>query len=33
MHVTLVMLAQVFFTLETLRRKNNSQVDPAADAP
>jgi len=33
MHVTLVMLAQVFFTLETLRQKNNFWVDPAADAP
>ena len=31
--VTLVMLAQAFFTLETLRRKNNFWVDPAADAP
>jgi hypothetical protein len=31
--VTLVMLVQAFFTLETLRRKNNSRMDPAADAP
>jgi len=32
-HVTLVMLAHAFLTLETLRRKKNSWVDPAADAP
>jgi SRSO17 transposase len=32
-HVTLVMLAHAFLTLETLRRKKNFWVDPAADAP
>ena len=32
-HVTLVMLAHAFLTLETLRRKKNCWVDPAADAP
>jgi SRSO17 transposase len=31
-HLTLVMLAHAFLTLETLRRKNNCWVDPAADA-
>ena len=31
-HVTLVMLAHAFLTLETLRRKKNFWVDPAADA-
>ena len=30
-HVTLVMLAQAFLTLETLRNKKNFWVDPAAD--
>jgi SRSO17 transposase len=32
-HVTLVMLAQAFLTLETLRNKKNFWVDPATDAP
>jgi len=32
-HVTLVMLAHAFLTLETLRRKKNFWVDPATDAP
>ena len=32
-HVTLVMLAHAFLTLETARRKNNCWVDVAADAP
>jgi len=32
-HVTLVMLAHAFLTLETLRRKKNCWVDPATDAP
>ena len=32
-HVTLVMLAHAFLTLETLRRKKNCWVDVAADAP
>jgi SRSO17 transposase len=32
-HLTLVMLAHAFLTLETLRRKKNCWVDPAADAP
>ena len=32
-HVTLVMLAQGFLTLETLRNKNNFWVDPAEDVP
>lgn len=32
-HVTLVMLAHAFLTLETRRRKNNCWVDAAADAP
>ena len=31
-HLTLVMLAHAFLTLETLRRKKNFWVDPAADA-
>jgi len=31
-HVTLVMLAHAFLTLEGLRSKNNFWVDPAADA-
>ena len=30
--LTLVMLAHAFLTLETLRRKKNFWVDPAADA-
>jgi SRSO17 transposase len=32
-HVTLVMLAHAFLTLETLRSKKNFWVDPAEDAP
>ena len=32
-HVTLVMLAHAFLTLEKLRSKKNFWVDPAADAP
>jgi SRSO17 transposase len=32
-HLTLVMLAHAFLTLETLRRKKNFWVDVAADAP
>jgi SRSO17 transposase len=32
-HITLVMLAHAFLTLETLRRKKNFWVDPATDAP
>ncbi len=32
-HVTLVMIAHAFLTLETLRSKKNFWVDPAADAP
>jgi len=32
-HVTLVMLAQAFLTLEMLRNKKNFWVDPATDAP
>jgi SRSO17 transposase len=32
-HLTLVMLAHTFLTLETLRRKKNFWVDPATDAP
>jgi SRSO17 transposase len=32
-HVTLVMLAHAFLTLETLRSKKNFWVDPATDAP
>ena len=32
-HLTLVMLAHAFLTLETLRRKKNFWVDPATDAP
>jgi len=32
-HITLVMLAQAFLTLETLRGKKNFWVDPAEDAP
>jgi SRSO17 transposase len=32
-HVTLVMLAQAFLTLEALRNKKNFWVDPATDAP
>jgi SRSO17 transposase len=32
-HVTLVMLAHAFLTLENLRGKNNFWVDPATDAP
>jgi SRSO17 transposase len=32
-HVSLVMLAHAFLTLETLRAKKNLWVDPAADAP
>ncbi len=32
-HVTLVMLAQAFLTLETLRNKKNFWVDPATDSP
>jgi SRSO17 transposase len=32
-HVTMVMLAQAFLTLETLRYKKNFWVDPATDAP
>jgi SRSO17 transposase len=32
-HVTLVMLAQAFLTLETLRNKKNFWVDPATDTP
>jgi SRSO17 transposase len=32
-HVTLTMLAHVFFTLKALRTKNNFWVDPARDAP
>ncbi|HEX7628970.1 MAG TPA: IS701 family transposase [Candidatus Methylomirabilis sp.] len=32
-HVTLVMLAHAFLTLETLPRKNNCWVDAATDAP
>jgi SRSO17 transposase len=32
-HVTLVMLAHAFLTLERLRSKKNFWVDPAADAP
>ena len=32
-HVTLVMLAHAFLTLETLRRKKNFWVDAPADAP
>jgi SRSO17 transposase len=32
-HVTLVMLAHAFLTLETLRRKKHFWVDPATDAP
>jgi SRSO17 transposase len=31
-HVTLVMMAQAFLTLETLRNKKNFWVDPATDA-
>ena len=31
-HVTLVMLAHSFLTLETLRNKKNFWVDPAEDA-
>lgn len=32
-HVTMVMLAHAFLTLETLRAKKNFWVDPAEDAP
>ncbi len=32
-HVTLVMMAHAFLTLETLRAKKNFWVDPATDAP
>ena len=32
-HVTLVMLAHSFLTLETLRSKKNFWLDPAEDAP
>jgi SRSO17 transposase len=32
-HVTLVMLAHAFLTLETLRNKKNWWLDPAEDAP
>jgi hypothetical protein len=32
-HLTLVMLAHAFLTLETLRRKKNFWVDAPADAP
>jgi SRSO17 transposase len=32
-HVTMVMLAQAFLSLETLRYKKNFWVDPATDAP
>lgn len=32
-HVTLVMLAHAFLTLETLRHKKNFWLDPATDAP
>lgn len=32
-HVTLVMLAQAFLTLETLRYKKNFWVNPATDTP
>jgi SRSO17 transposase len=32
-HVTLVMLAHAFLTLEMLRSKKNFWVDPATDAP
>lgn len=32
-HVTMVMLAHAFLTLETLRAKKNFWVDPAKDAP
>lgn len=32
-HVTMVMLAHAFLTLETLRSKKNFWVDPAEDAP
>ena len=32
-HVTLVMLAHSFLTLETLRSKKNFWVDPSANAP
>ena len=32
-HVTLVMLAHAFLTLERLRSKKNFWVDPATDAP
>ncbi len=32
-HVTLVMMAHAFLTLESLRTKKNSWVDPATDAP
>ena len=32
-HVTLVMLAHSFLTLETLRNKKNFWLDPAEDAP
>ena len=32
-HVTLVMMAHAFLTLETLRSKKNFWVDPAEDAP
>ena len=32
-HVTLVMMAHGFLTLETLRAKKNFWVDPATDAP
>ena len=32
-HITLVMLAHAFLTLEMLRRKKNFWVDPATDAP
>jgi hypothetical protein len=32
-HITLVMLAHAFLTLETLRRKKNFWVDPATDTP
>jgi SRSO17 transposase len=31
-HTTLVMMAHAFLTLETLRRKKNFWLDPAADA-